>query len=222
MFNTMTIFRKLILIGIFVVLYSNALFSGNYKYGYLYDKLPFQMDEVPEPIFPDTELSISSFGGVGDGITLNTESFKKAIESLSAKGGGKLIVPAGVWSTGPIVLKSNINLHLNKGAVILFSSDFKMYPLVNTIFEGLETRRCQSPISGVNLTNVAITGQGSINGSGQAWRPLKKSKVIDAKWKEVVKSGGLLKEPGYWFPSVGSLKGEKMSDMNVPHGEMTD
>jgi len=218
----MTIFRKLFFIGIFVVLYSNALFSDNYKYDYLYNNLPFQMAEVPEPIFPNSELSISSFGGVGDGITLNTESFKKAIESLSAKGGGKLIIPAGVWFTGPIVLKSNINLHLNKGAVILFSTDFKMYPLVNTIFEGLETRRCQSPISGVNLINVAITGQGSINGSGQAWRPLKKSKVIDAKWKEVVKSGGILKEPGYWFPTIGSLKGEKISDINLPRSEMTD
>jgi polygalacturonase len=218
----MSVFRKVIFVGFFLVLCSNALFSGNYKYGYLYQKLPFQMAEVPEPTIPNVEISICNYGGVGDGIALNTDAFKKAIDALSAKGGGKLIVPAGVWFTGPIVLKSNINLHLNKGAVILFSSDFKLYPLVKTIFEGLETRRCQSPVSGVNLTNVAITGEGSINGSGQAWRPLKKAKVTDAKWKEVVKSGGVLKEPGYWFPSAGSLKGEKMSDMNVPRGEMTD
>jgi len=218
----MTIFRRLIFIGIFLILNSIFLFPNNYKYAYLYNKLPFQMDEVPEPIFPETELSLSNYGGVGDGITLNTESFKKAIEALSAKGGGKLIIPAGVWFTGPIVLKSNINLHINKGAIILFSPDFKLYPLVNAIFEGLETRRCQSPISGVNLTNVAITGEGSINGSGQAWRPLKKAKVTDAKWKEVVNSGGALKEPGYWFPTVGSLKGANMSDMNVPRCEMTD
>jgi polygalacturonase len=218
----MAIFKRLFFLMIFVGLCSNALFSGNYKYGYLYNKLPFQMAEVMEPVFPDTEISVCSYGGVGDGITLNTEAFKKAIEALSAKGGGELVVPAGVWFTGPIVLKSNINLHLNKGAVILFSPDLKLYPLIKTIFEGLETRRCQSPITGVNLVNVAITGAGSINGSGQAWRPLKKAKVTEAKWKEVVKSGGILKDPGYWFPSVGSLKGEKMSEMNVARGEMTD
>jgi polygalacturonase len=218
----MSIFKRIFFTMIFVGLVSGSLFSGNYKYEYLYQDLPFQMAEVHEPVFPDTEMSVCSYGGVGDGTTINTAAFKKAIDELSAKGGGKLIVPAGIWFTGPIVLKSNINLHLNKGAVILFSPDFRLYPLVKTIFEGLETRRCQSPISGMNLTNVAITGEGSINGSGNAWRPLKKGKVIESKWKEVVKSGGVLKDPGYWFPSIGSLKGEKMSDMNVPRGEMTD
>ena len=221
LFN-MSRFRKPILAGLLVVFCVNALISGNYKYNYLYSALPFKMEKIKEPAFPRTEISVSEFGAVGDGITLNTDAFKKAIDALSAKGGGKVVVPAGVWFTGPIVLKSNINLHLNKGAVILFSPDFKLYPLVKTSFEGLVTRRCQSPISGVGLTNVAITGEGAINGSGNAWRPLKKAKVTEAKWKEVVKSGGVLKDPGYWFPSVGSLKGEKMSNMNVPRGEMTD
>jgi len=94
--------------------------------------------------------------------------------------------------------------------------------LVNTIFEGLATRRCQSPVSARNAVNVAITGEGSINGSGEAWRPLKKAKVIDAYWKKVIKSGGVLKDPTYWFPSKGSLKGESISDSNVPRGIMTD
>ena len=71
-------------------------------------------------------------------------------------------VPPGVWFTGPIVLKSNINLHLEKGAVILFSPDDALYPFIETSFEGLDTRRCQSPISGHHLTNVAITGQGAL------------------------------------------------------------
>lgn len=84
------------------------------------------------------------------------------INALSEQGGGHLVVPAGVWLTGPIVLKSNIDLHLEKGAVILFSPDVDLYPLVETVFEGLDTRRCQSPISGRNLENVAITGEGAI------------------------------------------------------------
>jgi polygalacturonase len=94
--------------------------------------------------------------------------------------------------------------------------------LINTTFEGLETRRCQSPISARNAVNVAITGEGSINGSGEAWRPLKKAKVTESYWKKVIKSGGVLKDPTYWFPSKGSLKGESISDSNVPKGKLTD
>lgn len=191
-------------------------------YDQFYKGLPFSMEKIKAPVFKKNTVVITDFGGVGDGNTLNTEAFSKAIDALSIKGGGKLTVPAGIWFTGPIVLKSNINLHLEKGALILFSTDFDLYPLVNTSFEGLETRRCQSPISGRNLVNVAITGEGTINGSGEAWRPLKKAKVTEAYWKKVIKSGGVLKDPSYWFPSKSSLLGESMSDMNVPRGMLTD
>ena len=207
------------IMGLFLV--SIAMEAKN-EYNYLYKNLPFSMPRVEAPVFKNNVVSVSDFGGLGNGYTLNTEAFKKAIDALSKKGGGQLIVPAGVWYTGPIELVSNINLHLEKGALILFSSDFRLYPLVNTIFEGLETRRCQSPISARNAVNVAITGEGSINGSGEAWRPLKKAKVTDSYWKKVIKSGGVLKDPTYWFPTKGSLKGESISDSNVPRGKMTD
>jgi len=214
--------KKIVIAGCLLFLSSNALYPGNAVYDYLYQDLGFTMNKVPVPEFPTTEVSLAEYGGVGDGITLNTEAFKKAIGSLSEKGGGKLVVPKGIWFTGPIELKSNINLHLDKGSVILFSPDFNLYPLVNIIFEGLSTRRCQSPVSGKNLVNVAITGEGSINGSGQAWRPLKKAKVTESKWKEVISSGGVFKEKDYWFPSAKSLKGQQMSEMNVPTGNLTD
>ena len=214
--------RTIKLTGILVLIFSFANIQAKNNYDYLYMNLPFSMSKVEEPVFMNNTVSVSDFGGLGDGYTLNTEAFKKSIEALSIKGGGRLIVPAGVWYTGPIELKSNINLHLDKGALILFSSDFTLYPLVNTIFEGLETRRCQSPISARNAVNIAITGEGSINGSGEAWRPLKKAKVTDAFWKKVIKSGGVLKDPTYWFPSKGSLKGESISDSNVPRGKMTE
>ena len=209
-------------IGIFVLVFtcSTALAANNYDY--LYTNLPFSMPKVEAPVFKNNVVTVTDFGGLGDGYTLNTEAFKKAISALSKKGGGQLTVPAGVWFTGPIELVSNINLHLDKGALILFSPDFTLYPLVNTIFEGLATRRCQSPVSARNAVNVAITGEGSINGSGEAWRPLKKAKVTDAYWKKVIKSGGVLKDPTYWFPTKGSLKGESISDSNVPRGIMTD
>ena len=126
------------------------------KYDALYENLPFQMEKVTRPQFPANEVNLKDFGAVGDGSTLCTEAFSKAIEALSQKGGGKLIVPQGVWFTGPITLKSNINLHIEKGGIILFSPDDALYPFVKTSFEGLDTRRCQSPISGNGLTNVAL------------------------------------------------------------------
>lgn len=191
-------------------------------YSEYYKGLPFPMPVIQQPVFPDNKLSLLDVGGIPDGMTLNTEVFSRAIDQLSKQGGGTLIVPEGIWYTGPIVFKSNINMHLEKGALILFSGNFDLYPLVNTSFEGLETRRCQSPISGNGLENIAITGEGSINGSGEFWRPLKKSKVTSAHWKQVVNSGGVVRNGDYWFPSEKSLRGFEKSDMNVPKGELSD
>lgn len=209
-----------------VMFFGSSVFlhAESYKYEYLYKNLPFDMPRVERPVFPDRKVDIKDFGGVGDGITLNTSAFEKAIGNLSSQGGGTLNVPFGVWFTGPIVLKSNINLHLEKGALILFTPDYDAYPMVKTYFEGLETRRCQSPVSARNATNIAITGEGVINGSGQAWRPLKRSKVTDSHWDAVVKSGGILKNPTYWVPSEKYLKGESLSEanFNVPGGVMSE
>lgn len=204
---------------LFSVLSINA---QGYEYEYLYKDLPFSMPRVYKPIFPKNEISILDYGGNPDGISLNTQAFARAMNALAEKGGGTLRVPSGVWYTGPIVFQSNINLHLDKGALILFSTDKSLYPLVNTVFEGLDTKRCQSPISGKNLENVAITGYGSINGQGEAWRPLKREKVTDSQWKAITSQGGVLKNKNYWFPSVGAMKGDSMSDMNVPTGNLTD
>lgn len=196
--------------------------NTEYKYEYLYEDLQFEMPRVYRPTFPDRSVNLLDYGGNPDGITLNTDAFANAMHDLSKKGGGTLVVPKGIWFTGPIVFESNINMHLEKGALILFSPDKDLYPLVETIFEGLETRRCQSPISGRNLENIAITGEGSINGSGEAWRPLKKGKVSESHWKNIVSSGGVVKDGDYWFPSEGSLKGHDMSDMNVPRVDLTE
>lgn len=218
--KTMT---RFVVLSVLILISQTGLAQKNeYKYDYLYKNLPFAMPKLDKPVFPANQVSVADFGGVSDGVTLNTEAFEKAMDALSRKGGGTLLVPSGIWYTGPIVFRSNINLHLEKGALILFSADFNLYPLVNTVFEGLDTRRCQSPVSGRNLENIAITGEGSINGSGEAWRPLKKSKVNVGHWKKVVASGGVVKDGNYWFPSEGSKKGLEISDMNVPRHDLTE
>ena len=200
----------------------NTSQKEDYKYAYLYEDLSFEMERVYEPAIPDLKVDITEFGGKGNGQYKNTEAFAKAIKALESKGGGTLNVPQGVWLTGPIVLTSNLNLHLEKGALILFTRDYDDYPLVETIFEGLDTRRCQSPISGRDLKNIAITGEGYIDGSGDFWRPVKRQKVTASQWKKFLSRGGVFKRDDYWFPSPKALKGDTISDMNVPRNLKTE
>ena len=182
--------------------------------------LPFKMAEIKAPVIPNRQVNLRDFGAVDDGVTLNTEAFAKAIDVLSKQGGGRLVVPQGVWFTGPIVLKSNIDLHLEVGAVIQFSGDDTLYPIIKTSFEGLDTRRCQSPLSANGAENIAITGRGVIDGNGQFWRPVKKSKVTDAQWKEIMnRPGGVEMKKGYWVPNQGYVQGEKGANMNVPNAQ---
>ncbi|MFA5046849.1 MAG: glycoside hydrolase family 28 protein, partial [Paludibacter sp.] len=98
------------LIAIFVLVCLTKTIDAENVYDKLYKDLPFPMQKIDIPVFKDNTISILDFGGVGDGNTLNTDAFRKSIDALSQKGGGKLIVPAGIWFTGPIELKSNINL----------------------------------------------------------------------------------------------------------------
>jgi rhamnogalacturonyl hydrolase YesR/polygalacturonase len=166
---------------------------------------------VIAPKFKKDTLSIIKAGAVPDGSTLNTKSINGTIETLSKKGGGVVLVPAGLWLTGPIVLKSNINLHLATGATLLFTKDFNEYPLVAANWEGLPQMRNQSPISATGATNIAITGKGIVDGNGDAWRMVKKDKLNETHWKKLVASGGVLSEDKKtWYPSEKSLKGSKM------------
>ena len=184
------------------------------------DKLPFPMSEVNAPVIPSYTVNLKKFGAIGDGVTLNTQAFEKAIAALSKKGGGHLVVPQGVWLTGPIVLQSNIDLHLEMGAVIQFSGDETLYPVIKTSFEGLDTRRCQSPLSANGAENISITGKGVIDGNGQFWRPVKKGKMTEGQWKEVLaRPGGVEAKSGYWVPNQAYADAEKNANMNVPKAQ---
>lgn len=183
----------------------------------VYHGLSFTMPRVVEPTFPEEAVSITDFGAIPDGQTLNTKAFADAINAIVEKGGGRVIIPRGIWRTGPITLKSNVNLHTEAGAVVVFSDNFDLYPLAETSFEGLNTWRCISPIHGKDLQNIAITGPGVFDGSGDAWRPVKKSKVTASHWKTLVASGGVLNFKGdIWYPSESAMKGAEASEMNVP------
>jgi len=219
-FNTKH-FRSAFMLISFLCLYSC---NTEYEFEYLYDDLPFDMKRVERPSIPAREISVADFGGVGDGVTLNTEAFADAINVLSENGGGRLVVPVGVWLTGPITLKDNIELHIVPDAVLLFSTDRDLYPVVETVFEGLDTRRCLSPINADGARNIAITGGGTIDGNGDSWRQVKKSKIAPSQWKELLASGGFTNAKGdLWYPDSSSFRGSVVSDaFNVPQGLATD
>jgi len=166
--------------------------------------------------FKEDTTSIVAFGAKGDGITLNTESINKTISSVSEKGGGVVLIPSGLWLTGPIELKSNVNLHLKRDAILQFTADFNQYKLVEGNWEGQPAWRNQSPISGMNLENIAITGTGIIDGNGGAWRMVKRDKLTETQWKNLVSSGGIVKADGkMWYPSEKTLKGSNTKNAGV-------
>lgn len=178
-----------------------------------YEALPQVKEEKrPElPHIPDREVSILAYGAIGDGIHFNTEAIQRAIDDCAQQGGGRVVIPAGVWRTGPLTLRSQINLHLEKGALLLFEPNPSHYPLITSYFEGEQMIRAQAPLDGENLHDVAITGEGIIDGGGHGWRPVKKFKMTDRQWQKLVDSGGVVnEEAGIWWPSGGAMNGQQL------------
>ena len=170
--------------------------------------LPFPMPEVRLPQIPVRRMSIVEFGAVGDGHTMNTKAIDDAIRACTNQGGGTVVVPPGVWLTGPIRLDNNIELHLDAGALVLFSARFADYPMFAR--PGSTSYRCTPLIYGIGLANVAITGSGVFNGNGQHWRPTKKEKLTERQWKKLVSSGGAVSPDGkVWWPSREALNGDQ-------------
>ncbi|KAF2080105.1 glycoside hydrolase family 28 protein [Flavobacterium sharifuzzamanii] len=173
-------------------------------------KIPFKMPEVQVPEFKRDTLNILDFGAMPNTEQLCTNAINSAIEKCSKSGGGVVVIPAGLWTTGPIKLKSNVNLHTQNGAFVSFTGDLKQYKLIESYFEGNKVIRCESPIMGVGLENIAITGQGIFDGNGAVWRPVKIGKMTAGQWDELVKSGGVLSKDGkIWYPSKGAYEGNE-------------
>ncbi len=131
-------------------------------------KMELIIKSIPQTQFSDKTYNINDFGAVADGKTLNTTAFEKAIKECSKNGGGKVIVPNGKYLTGAIHLESNVNLHLEDNAEILFSTNPKDYPIIHTSWEGTEVMNYSPLIFARNKTNVAITGKGTLNGQANS------------------------------------------------------
>ncbi|MDR7370084.1 glycoside hydrolase family 28 protein [Flavobacterium aquidurense] len=131
-------------------------------------KMELIVKSIPETHFSDKTYNINDFGAVADGKTMNTAAFEKAIKACAENGGGKVIVPNGKYLTGAIHLESNVNLHLEDNAEILFSTNPKDYPIIHTSWEGTELMNYSPLIFARNKTNVAITGKGTLNGQANS------------------------------------------------------
>ncbi len=178
---------------------------------------PATLPAVSAPVIPERSVRITDFGAISDGHTLNTDAINRAIASVAAKGGGRVIIPAGLWRTGPIVLQSRIELHVEDGALVQFSDNRADYPLIETSFEGSAQLRCQSPISGRDLEHIAITGKGVFDGAGQVWRPVKKMKMTAGQWSKLLASGGAVNESkDIWYPSADIRDGNEYRGERTP------
>ena len=186
-------------------------------------KYEFELPNVAGTAFKKDTFNIVTYGAVSSAKMLNTTAIQQAIDMAAKQGGGVVLIPSGFFVTGAITLRSNINLHLDPGAVLQFSSDAAQYPLVRTSWEGVEAIRAQSPISAKGERNIAITGSGIIDGAGEAWRPVKKGKLTAGEWEKLVRSGGVLDDKKEtWYPTERALKGSKLDQPGVVAAGFTE
>lgn len=165
-------------------------------YGNYYKDLPVNVAQVSQPDLKEARMDIKEYGAIGDGITDCTKVLQNAIDKLSAQGGGQVYVPAGSWLISPITLKSGINLHLAKGAMLILTPDRTKH-----LTPGVKKPR--HGISALGCKNVAITGEGIINGNGSYWRAAKRSNYSNTEWEQLKALGGIVAQKGndeIWYP----------------------
>lgn len=171
--------------------------------------VPAILARVKAPVFPGRQFQVKAYGAVGDGKTDCTAAFRQAIEACSGAGGGRVVVSAGDYLTGPIRLKSNVNLRVPAGATLRFSRDPRQYlPAVYTRWEGTECMNYSPLIYAFEEENVAVTGEGVLDGQAdnQHWWP----------WCGNARFGWKQGEPSQ-LRARGLLLG--MGDKDVPVGE---
>lgn len=169
------------------------------------------------PHFSDRQVLISELGAVSGTFSdeagrQNAKVINRAIRELSEHGGGTLVIPAGIWASAPIRLLSHVRLHLESQALLKFTKNREDYPLVITNYEGQECIRAISPIMAEGAENIAITGDGIIDGSGDLWRPVKRFKVTDIQWEALLKKSSFIlctRETEIWMPTETILTGNE-------------
>jgi polygalacturonase len=153
-----------------------------------WSRVPGILARIVPPTFPDRDFAVTEFGAVGDGAMDCTKAFAESIAACQAAGGGRVVVPPGVFLSGAIHLKSRVNLHVSEGATIRFTTNTSAYmPPVFSRFECIELMGYAGPIYAFEQTNIAITGKGTLDGQGEFWH--RGIKQWDADIRKLVAMG---------------------------------
>ncbi|MBD3375168.1 glycoside hydrolase family 28 protein [candidate division KSB1 bacterium] len=120
-------------------------------------------------IHAKTVYDITEYGARSGGATLCTEAIQATIDDCHEAGGGKVIIPAGEWLSLPLTLRSHVHIELMPGAVLKASQEIDDYPSVFGRWEGIEKEVYASLFTGHDLTNVSLTGRGTVDGQGEVW-----------------------------------------------------
>ncbi|TDV55007.1 glycoside hydrolase family 28 protein [Actinophytocola oryzae] len=161
---------------------------------------------VRPPRFPRREFLVTRFGARGDGVTDCTRAFAEAVRACARAGGGRVVVPDGRYLTGPIHLRSNVDLHVTEGATIAFSQDPNAYlPAVYTRWEGTELYNYSPLVYAYDQRNIAVTGTGTLDGQADNahWWPWKGSTAYG--WR-----------PGDPEQSAARTRLQTMAEQGVP------
>lgn len=169
---------------------------------------PQILSRIKPPVFPNRDFKITKFGAKAGVNNASTAAISRAIDACSKAGGGRVVIPAGEFLTGAIHLRSNVNLHVSKGATLKFSTDPNAYlPIVHTRWEGMELMHFSPFIYAYEQTNIAITGEGTLDGQGKSffW-----------KWHGNPRYGG---NPEVLSQRPARARLYEMMNKNVPVGE---
>ena len=213
--------RRLEIVSAVLILLTGAGCKGSPTISYVPSDLiapleaPFEMPELERPTFPDRVFDIRDFGAVADGATMNTAAINEAISACATAGGGTVLLPSGLWLTGPIHLLSNINLHAAKGATVRFSTRFEDYlPVVLTRWEGVEVYNYSPLIYANGADNIAITGSGTFDGQGEVWFNMRIWQKVDREKLWNSEANGIPVEERVYGSEEGALRPAMVQPLN--------
>jgi polygalacturonase len=166
----MTFIQKLLALAIVILLPSHGYGSTDVDAEKAWATVPDILKRIVPPVFPKMDFLITAHGAIEGGKADCTKAFAEAIKTCVDAGGGRVVVPPGKFLTGPVHLRSNVELHLSEGSEVVFSDRFDDYlPVVPVRVGGIEVMNYSPLIYAKDCVNVAVTGKGKLNGNAGKW-----------------------------------------------------